>query len=51
MSQIFQWYKNDFGNIIDFIKKYNKKLNDLLEESNKKVEIKYQKYNWKTNNK
>jgi len=43
ISKIFEWYKNDFGNIIEFLSKYtNTKLNqDTI--------IEYKDYDWKLN--
>ncbi len=46
ISQIFEWYKEDFeqeGAVIDFINKYRKV------PFNSRVKIKYYSYNWKIN--
>ena len=51
ISKIFQWYKNDFGDIVEFISKYNDKVRTKISESGKKVALEYLPYNWKTNNK
>ncbi|MDA8692682.1 DUF547 domain-containing protein [Saprospiraceae bacterium] len=45
ISNIFNWYGEDFGNIIDFLNKYS----DTKINSNAKVE--YNEYNWKLNGK
>ena len=43
LSKLFDWYKDDFGNLVNFINKYNKvKLNS-------KSVIKFKEYNWALN--
>ena len=43
ISKIFEWYKNDFGNLIAFLSKYS---NTKLNES---TIIEYTEYSWKLN--
>ena len=44
VSKIFDWYKEDFGNLIEFLNKYsNIKITD-------DATIKYKEYNWALNN-
>jgi Protein of unknown function, DUF547 len=43
ISQIFEWYAVDFGNIIDFLNKYSDT------KINKNAKVKYKEYNWALN--
>lgn|SRR5574343_30079 len=43
LSKIFEWYKDDFGSITDFIKKY------VSIEMNTNVAIEYTEYDWSLN--
>jgi hypothetical protein len=45
VSKIFEWYKEDFGNIISFINKYSSKTVEA------DVKISYQEYDWSLNSK
>ncbi len=54
ISQIFQWYRDDFGGrrgILDFIKKYilNDDKRKFLDESGNKLKIGYLFYDWSLN--
>ncbi len=44
ISKIFDWYKEDFGNLVDYLNKYSE---TKLEAS---AEITFHEYNWKLNN-
>ncbi len=41
-SKIFSWYKNDFGDLNDFFKKYNSEIKD-------DYKVSFQEYNWQLN--
>ena len=45
ISKIFDWYKEDFGNVISFINKYSSKTVEA------DVKISYQEYDWSLNSK
>lgn len=43
ISEIFKWYKDDFGDVLEFINKHS------AVKVNKDAEIKYMNYNWNIN--
>lgn len=43
VSKIFEWYKDDFGNLIKFLNKYSK------EEISRNAQITFLEYNWALN--
>ena len=43
ISKIFEWYKGDFGNIIDYLNKYS------ITKINKDAKVEYLEYNWQLN--
>jgi hypothetical protein len=45
LSKIFEWYSSDFGNLVDFIKKYSKK------PVSSTASISYLEYDWALNGK
>jgi hypothetical protein len=44
LSKIFEWYKEDFGNLQSYIEKYTSI------KVNPKAKVKFQEYNWSLNN-
>jgi hypothetical protein len=45
VSKIFDWYKEDFGDLIDYLNQYSKK-----EEISKKAKVSFKAYDWSLNN-
>lgn len=45
VSKIFDWYKEDFGDLIDYLNKYLKQ-----EEIAKKAKVSFKEYDWSLNN-
>lgn len=43
VSKIFDWYAEDFGNLIDFLNKYSD------QKINSNADVEYQEYNWALN--
>ncbi|MEO1262528.1 MAG: DUF547 domain-containing protein [Bacteroidota bacterium] len=44
VSKIFEWYKEDFGNLIDYLNKYSS------EKINQNAKVEFMEYNWQLNN-